>query len=353
MAFKIGYVDPSFNTPEELIMAANLIPHRIFGDPTIDLMDANKFVPPNHCFWARNCLQRGLNGLDKDIKGIIITHACDCSNREFDIWFYHIPYDFYYFLNAPLKRDKISLKFFINDIKELKFQLEEHFGVEITDKKLYEAINLTNEIRKLLKKISEYRNKGLLLGSEFHAIIKNAYKSDKKDVLHNLKEKLKKLEIKEPLPYVDGSKKRILLTGSILDDTEILKYLESLGFEIITDDLCIGTRYFHNKIEITGDPIKDIANFHLSKPPYSTEHPSSGRFDFIKGLAEKYQVQGVICLVQKFCEPLLYEYPFFRDSFKKIGMPFIFLEKEYKRDSYNQLTTKFEAFKEILEGVKK
>ncbi|GAG54376.1 unnamed protein product, partial [marine sediment metagenome] len=73
--------------------------------------------------------------------------------------FVQVSYDFYYYLNAPLKRDKISLKFFINDIKELKFQLEEHFGVEITDKKLYEAINLTNEIRKLLKKISEYRNK--------------------------------------------------------------------------------------------------------------------------------------------------------------------------------------------------
>ena len=51
------------------MIAANLIPYRIFGDPTIDLMDADKFIPPNHCFWARNCLQRGLNGLDKDIKG--------------------------------------------------------------------------------------------------------------------------------------------------------------------------------------------------------------------------------------------------------------------------------------------
>ena len=348
MASKIGYVDPSYNTPEELIIAAGFIPYRIFGDPTLDLVDADKYVPPNHCFWARNCLQRGINGLDNEIKGIIITHACDCSNREYDIWYHHVPYDFYYYLNAPLKRGEISLKFFINDLKELRSRLEERFGVEITDEKISEAIKLTNEIRKGLKSISEYRNKGVLLGSEFHAIVKNVQTSEKRDILTNIKDKLNKLENNESLPHIDIGKKKVLLTGSVLDDTDLLIYLENLGFQIVIDDLCLGTRYFHNLIEETGNPIRDIATYHLKKPIYSTEYPSLGRFDFLKELAKRYQVQGVIYIVQKFCEPLLYDYPFIRDSFKEIGMPFIFLEKEYKRESYKNMTTRLEAFQEIL-----
>jgi benzoyl-CoA reductase/2-hydroxyglutaryl-CoA dehydratase subunit BcrC/BadD/HgdB len=65
-------------------------------------------------------------------------------------------------------------------------------------------------------------------------------------------------------------------------------------------------------------------------------------------LSEKYKVDGVINIAQKFCEPVLYDHPYFNKKFKELGIPYLFVEMEYNRESYNQLKTRFEAFIEII-----
>ncbi len=80
---KIEYFDAGVITPEEIFIAADLVPIRLLGDPTISIDKANEHIPPTHCFWARNLLEQAINGL-KDVKGIIATHGCDCTNRQFD-----------------------------------------------------------------------------------------------------------------------------------------------------------------------------------------------------------------------------------------------------------------------------
>ncbi|MFX0075455.1 MAG: 2-hydroxyacyl-CoA dehydratase family protein, partial [Candidatus Hermodarchaeota archaeon] len=130
---KIGIFDSGVDTPEEIIMAAGFIPYRLFGDPTIEPDKANEHIPPTHCVWTRNLLELAINNLDEDIVGIVTTHGCDRTNREFDIWRECVNLEFMYFLNSPRKRDNTALKFFINDINEFIKQLEEHFKIEITE----------------------------------------------------------------------------------------------------------------------------------------------------------------------------------------------------------------------------
>ena len=113
---KIGYFDAGIMTPEEILIAADLVPIRLFGNPTIGIDRANEHIPPTHCVWARNILEQAIEGFDSDIKGVIVTHGCDCTNREFDIWLECVALDFMFFLNAPLKRGKTSLKFFVKVI---------------------------------------------------------------------------------------------------------------------------------------------------------------------------------------------------------------------------------------------
>jgi len=343
---KIAYFDASVETPEEIILAADMVPVRLFGNPTIGIDKANEHIPPTHCVWARNILEQAINGLNKDIKGTICTHGCDCTNREFDIWLECVNLDFLFFLNAPLKRNEISLKFFIDDIKELILQLEESFKIKITTEKIQLAIKKMNQIRELLKEISELRVDMKLKGSEFHALVKEVQQSDKDKMTEKLK--LKLTEIKERKPFSDENLKKILLTGSVIDDTEFIQFLENVGYQIISDDLCIGSKYFWNKVNENGDPIKALAEYHLNKPIYSTKFPSFERFETLKNLAQTYNVDGVINIAQKFCEPVLYGHPYFNKKFKELGIPYLFVEMEYNRESYKQLATRFEAFSEII-----
>ncbi len=343
---KIAYFDACIETPEEILVAADITPIRLFGNPMIGIDEANEHIPPNHCVWARNILQQALKGLSQDIKGIIATHGCDCTNREFDIWLESVNLEFFYFLNAPLKRDNAALKFFMDDIKELIIQLEDKFNVNITTEKINRAIKEMNYIRDLLREISKYRERMILSSSIFHDLVKNVQQMEKDKAKEMLESKLN--ELKTTKSSLDKKMKKILLTGSVIDDTEFIKFLENLKYHIIIDDLCIGTKYFWNNVDETDDPIRALAKYHLNKPIYSTKFPSYERFKTLKTLAEQYNVDGIINIAQKFCEPVLYSHPYFSKKFRELGIPYLFVEMEYNRESYRQLTTRFEAFAEMI-----
>ncbi|MHA1240048.1 MAG: 2-hydroxyacyl-CoA dehydratase subunit D, partial [Promethearchaeota archaeon] len=229
----------------------------------------------------------------------------------------------------------------INDLNELIIQLEEHFKIKVTKERLRENIKKMNIIRKLLREISTYRKQMILSGSEFHGIVKNVQVSNKDDAIDILKAKQE--ELRERQPFSKKNYKKILLTGSDLDDTE-----ESLGFQVIIDDLGVGTKYFWEDVDETGDPIEAIAKYHMSKPIHSTKFPSYKRFEVLRRLAADYKVDGVINIAQKFCEPVLYDHPYFKKKFKELEIPYLFVEVTYNRESYKQLSTRFSAFAEII-----
>jgi benzoyl-CoA reductase/2-hydroxyglutaryl-CoA dehydratase subunit BcrC/BadD/HgdB len=343
---RIGIFDSAVETPEEIIMAAGIIPYRFFGDPTIEPDKANEHIPPTHCIWTRNLLEQAINGLDEDIVGILGTHGCDRINREFDIWIECLDIDFMFFLNSPRKRDEIAVKFFMEDMKELITQLEEKFKITITTEELKSSIRKMNKIRAILTEISELRSKLFIKGSELHELVKKAQQKNKDDVLDLLTQKLK--EFKQRTPINEGDFKKILLTGSDLDDTEFIKYLENLGFYIIIDDLGVGTKYFTGQIDENIEPLEALARYYLSKPINSTKFPSYNRFNVLKKLAQQYEVDGVINIAQKFCEPVLYDHPYMNKKFKELEIPYLFVELTYNRESYNQLATRFSAFAEII-----
>ncbi|MFX1413073.1 MAG: 2-hydroxyacyl-CoA dehydratase subunit D [Promethearchaeota archaeon] len=343
---KIGIFDSGVETPEEIIMAAGFIPYRLFGDPSIEPDKANEHIPPTHCIWSRNLLERAINGIDDDIIGIIGTHGCDRTNREFDIWIECLNLDFMFFLNSPRKRDNLALKFFLDDMKELIIQLEEKFKLKISLDKIKDSIKTLNKIRVLLKEISEFRKEMKLKGSEFHSLVKKSQQEEKNILLNLLVSKLE--ELKKGESFENKKFKNILLTGSEIDDTEFIKYLEDLGFHIIIDDLGVGTKYFWNAVKENGDPIENLAKYHLTKPINSIKFPAYERFEVLKNLAIDYKVDGVINIAQKFCEPVLYDHPFLHRKFKELDIPYLFVEVTYNRESYKQLSTRFSAFAEII-----
>ncbi|MHA2431282.1 MAG: 2-hydroxyacyl-CoA dehydratase family protein [Promethearchaeota archaeon] len=319
---KIGIFDSGVETPEEIVMAAGFTPYRFFGDPTLQPDRANEHIPPTHCIWTRNLLEQAIKGLNENIVGIIGTHGCDRTNREFDIWIECLNLSFMFFLNSPRKRDNLA------------------------PGKLKDAIIKMNKIRKLLKQISDYRNNLVLKGSEFHELVKNAQYQDKNQVLENLEKKLE--ELKSTASFPVKNIKRILLTGSEIDDTEFIKYLEDLGFHIVIDDLGVGTKYFWNLVDENLEPIEALAKYHLTKPINSIKYPSYERFNVLEKLAKDYKVDGVINIAQKFCEPVLYDHPYLNKKFKELEIPYLFIEVTYNREVYNQLSTRFSAFAEII-----
>jgi benzoyl-CoA reductase subunit C len=65
-------------------------------------------------------------------------------------------------------------------------------------------------------------------------------------------------------------------------------------------------------------------------------------------MVEEYRVQGVIYLMEKFCEPHGYDLPQLKSLFEQRGIPFLFLEVDLTTPA-GQFRTRIEAFLELIQ----
>jgi benzoyl-CoA reductase/2-hydroxyglutaryl-CoA dehydratase subunit BcrC/BadD/HgdB len=347
-----GYFDSGNFTPEEMIMAAGLVPKRMLGDPAITTtVEADKYLEPHICYFARNLLNQAITGNLKQLAGVLFTHGCDCTSRQYDIWKLHADVKDLYYLNIPLKRDHTALTLLTKELARFKSHLEKITGNAITDEKLQAAIDQCNETRSLLRELAGLckSNPPAMTGSELFRVIVDAQTLEKMEANDKIRAKIEEVKQRKP----SGEKKtRIMITGTSLDYPDFIELVESCGFDVVSVALAMGADYFAQDVENTGDPMKDIAKFLLAKPPNPTKHPPDPYLDFVFDLAKDCKVDGIVYQVLKFCEPYLYDSVYILNRLKEEGIPALFLEHEYTTQGLAALRTRIEAFKEIIGGTK-
>jgi len=334
-----------------MIIAAGLTPKRILGNPTTsDTAAADKCLEPTLCLYARNLLDQAIVGQFKDFAGILLTHGCDCTSREYDVWKVHADVKALHYLHVPLKTGDSAFKFFLTELNRFKTHLEAITGNEITSENLDAAIDLCAQTRALLRELASYRknNPPAISGSEFFRMVLDVQTSDKETANAMIEAKIEEVKARSP----DSSENpRILLTGSSLDYPDFLELIEGTGFDVVSDTMAIGMDYLNREIEKTGDPLADIARSFLNKPPNPTKHPPDGFLDFMLDQIKDSQASAVIYQVLKFCEPYLYDSVFILQRLKEEGYPVLLLEHEYTTQGVEALRTRIEAFKETMGGT--
>jgi len=144
---------------------------------------------------------------------------------------------------------------------------------------------------------------------------------------------------------------RLLVSGSVMDNTEMMKIIEGTGANVVADDLCTGSRYFWDLVKSNADPLHAIANRYLDKIPCPFTVHSEERFKHTLEMAKKYDVEGAIIFVLKFCDTHLFDAPILMEELKAQGLPVLYLEWEHAMSGIAQLKTRIEAFIEMVSGV--
>lgn len=346
---KLGYFDSCTYTPEELILAANLIPVRLFGSQTEVSTLVDTYIQSHFCPFARSCLDLALKGHYANFEGFVISHGCDTTNQFYDLWKKHVNPGYLYYLHVPLNTEgETAKRFFVNELAYFKSSLEELVGKEITQDDLRRGIELCNETREWLRKISELRRKDppLVTGAEMHELVRMSQTTAKEEINEVLRQKYNELSHRDP---TGNQKPRILLSGSIIDDSTLIQFFEDLGVSVVADDLCVGTRYFWTSIDLTQDPLHDIATRYLAKPILSAKVPREKRLEYIRTLINRFQVDGVILHQLKFCDSYHIDNVTVNEALKEADIPVLVLETSYTISGLGQLRTRVEAFIELLQ----
>ena len=333
--------------PEEILYAADILPVRILGshEPQ-DVSEPHIFAM--FCPFCRDCLAQGLKGRYDYLDGITIAQSCLHIRQTFTSWDLHIPVDFRYYLPHPMHvQSPQAIPYLTEDLKVFKKAIEEWTGKEISNDDLNRGIEIMNKNRRLLQQVYELRKKPNppLTGLEAMLMVVSSQMTDKREHNKALEELLQKL----PSRSLDESGERLMILGSEDDDTEFVAMVEDLGARIVIDEHCTGTRYFYEEVNTNGDALASIAERYVKRVPCpSKDWPERTRLDHIIKLAKEYDVQGVIVMQMKFCDPHELDTPAIKEALENdVGIPTIFLEFDVTVP-IGQFKTRVEAFLEII-----
>jgi bzd-type benzoyl-CoA reductase N subunit len=337
--------------PEEIIHAAGILPVRITGYcQETELDDGNAYLYINNCSFSRSCLQMGLRGEYDFLDGVVGGSTCDGARRLFDLWRYYIKTPFHQVLTVPRKFTEAAHRLYFNQVELFKGHLEEHFGIEITESNLVESIKLYNDSRELLNRLYNLRKleRPPISGAETMEVLNASFRMPKELFNRQLRELLDELAV------VGGGQEgraRLMITGSVMNNPEFVRSIESQGALVVIDELCSSTRYWSDPVVLDGtSPLEAISRRYLNNFPCARMFPSDERFNRILELAGEFKVDGVISQIIRYCVPYAHDLPLLTDRLKARGIPTLALDVEYGTSGSGQIQTRVQAFMEMLEA---
>ncbi len=246
-------------TPLEIFHAAGLHTYRIIPEPGRAITRSDGYIDRNFCPYVRTCLGEALDGKYKFLSGLVIVNSCDSMRRMHDVWRYNIGGAFNYLLDLPRVNNAEAAVYFRENLHQMIKTIESVFDVEITDFALAEAVKKSNTGRVLLKALYQSNcEKGRVFSAIDIRTIIRANASLPVDIFNGFSTRL--LEETAGYQAENNNNPRILITGSVMDNPQILRLIEECGADVVSDDLCNGTRQFWDMVQVSSDPLMDLTS---------------------------------------------------------------------------------------------
>lgn len=336
--------------PEELFMAAGLLPFRMraTGSPGTD--SADSYFTNNNCTFVRHCFSLALQGGFDWLDGVVVINSCDQIRRLYDNWKLKIDSPFLELVVMPHDTGPNQVNWFHEEFQQLRGRIEEHFGATITDGAIREAISVTNETRRLQRQLYDLRKRDrpALTGEEtLTAMVASTAlpKPRYNELLGELLEDVRERELE------GDYRARMMVTGGILDDPSWVAAVESTGALVVTDGTCFGGRLIAcDPDEAADDPLKALARYYLVERPSCPRMMGTHvkRADFTIDLAREFNCDGIIGEKMMFCDQWQVEQMMLTMDLTEADIPFLKLEREYVTSGTGQLQTRVQAFMESM-----
>lgn len=350
-----------FYIPEALLNLPGCFASRLRAPRCVSTDIASYYMTTRNCPYVRSILERAIEGGYNYLNALFGAEGCAAMERMEEHFALIKPVKNERFITTiidpPMKGDKTNLDYYKAQLrlKVLK-PLQEEFGVDVSDSALRKAIELTNEISRLVTEIGNFRklDNPPITGYEFHVIQLVTQACPHYLIKPYLEETLEELRTREPeakFPY----RARVALVGSEVDDPEFTKLIESCGAMVVADRYCFGSFPGREQIEILdGETAFDAICRHYLYWSQCARFMDGEKIDQrhseVKRLVDEYKADGVIYENMKFCEFWSYEKVLASYIFtNELNIPCCTIEKEYALGAVGQLRTRFQAFIEALE----
>jgi bcr-type benzoyl-CoA reductase subunit C len=332
-------------TPIELIHAAGFVPVRIMGGEASSVR-ADSLVPDFICPYLRSAIGAALEGRYDFLSGLIQGYTCDVACGVANVWERNLPGDLFHLLAIPYNVNAESRRFFKESLGELTDKLQ-RAGGKVTEESLSESLDLYKRIRDRMLSLHEMRARDELPvpARDLLIVTLAGFVMPPKEYLTLLDEFTSEAE------RTEASKRngpRILVSGGIIEDPNLLAIIEDCGAVVAGDDLCTGLRHFHPSRGEGEDPFDQLVDRYLNRFPCPSRSRVEDRLQLLPDLIERSGTRGVVFLFQKFCTPHLADHPALSEGLRTRGIPNTLIEIEEGGVDEGRMRTRLEAFFEML-----
>jgi benzoyl-CoA reductase/2-hydroxyglutaryl-CoA dehydratase subunit BcrC/BadD/HgdB len=264
--------------------------------------------------------------------------------RLHDLWKEYVDGVPALFVDVPKKKDPASVEYFAYELRRFAQRLEETFpGAKVTNEGLEEAIEICNEVRRLMDEVFTLQrdaNTGIS-GRSVLALCLEESRSHPAEFVDRLKRFITDMK-KESAA---DSSRRIVLTANAIHRPDLIELIEGSGGRVVALDACVGVRHYDTPVKSRSpDPMTALAERYLEKASCPRMEGIEERFQRLKRLANECNADGIIYSTVKFCDLHLYEAPLMRITSEDAGFPLLFLEHDYEWTGLEQMKTRVEAF---------
>lgn len=342
------------HAPFEILHAAGALPVRLRSTGCRHCAEGSACMGDDACGFLSSILQYLVDGT-YELDGLVTSNGCGESSGVITNWKIITEREqkpqFLYEVIAPKMANSSSCSYLASELDELRENLEQLTGVEITNELLKKSVDTYNEARRLVKQIYDLHKAEypVISGSETLKITLAATQMPIEEYIDFLKDVLAELKDREPIKNFSA---RIMLAGSALDDPEFVKAIEDCGLLVVADLNSFGLRFLHDELIYDENDIAgSIAKYYLTRSSCPRMMDGSDVIhEYILEAAREYRVDGVIIVRMEHCGKWDVETYVLENLFKELRIPSLSLERQVILSAQGQLTLRVEAFRELLES---
>ena len=323
----VGYL-PIY-VPRELIHAAGMLPLGIVGGgDQLEVVHGDAYYQSYICRIPRSTVELGVTGRIDFVDAMLFPSICDVIRNLSGMWKLMFPHVYTRYFDVPQNyRDEIGGNYYVNELSELRHDLETLRGQPVTDEELRQSIAVYNQNRHLVCELYDYRiaepwqvpatevyllmRAGLVLPVELHSAMLQEYLAAARS---------------QQRPKRDNC--RIVLTGVFCEQPplSLVRSLELAGCYVVDDDLLLVTRWLTEDVSTSGDPLRNLALAFLhhsesTAAKYQPDQREKGQH--LVRAVRRSGAEGVIFASPSFCDPALLDRPILQHVLADAGIPYI------------------------------
>ncbi|MCR5088997.1 MAG: 2-hydroxyacyl-CoA dehydratase family protein [Oscillospiraceae bacterium] len=351
------------NVPEPLLNLPGTFSIRLFAPKTGSMDIATYYMTNLLCEPSRALLERAIEGGYNFSDCVVAPDGCTMMNRcvenmellqtmgkDNDRFFHE-------YMEIPLKGDANGVELCkVQCTNHILRPLHEKYGIDISDEAIRKAVEEHNHVCRLIRAIGNYRKDRhpRITGYEFHVLCLATYVCPKALIVDKLEETLEELKKREP--DEKEWRARVLLVGSEVDDSGLVRLFEETGAFVCCDRFCFGSYPGREQIELNDqeDALTQVCRHYTCQcmcPRMMNMEKVYGRKEYVSKLAKEYAADGIVYEQVKFCDPWAYERllgsTMLRDDY---GYPVLSVDRPYNvASSVGQMRTRIQAFVESIE----